>query len=513
MSKMKKQVKGIICLSAVLAALGGGFAFLKLTEPAEEESSESSQLSYPDSKEGAGITIVTDSEEEGAPLGTVKSAVVKNAEGEIKVIQQEKAADAEEDASPTYTLEDFGDVNVNTAMVGTLVNNGNGMESTSLIEENCKDLAKFGLDKPEVTVEFTYESGNVRKFYIGDQTPSSSDYYVKADGSDTVYTAASSTLSNYHNAVKDFHESTVLEKPAEDEMPRVDKLTIEREDLDYDIVLEYDKNSEDSYSGGTSSTHKMTKPVEAFLSGDKASTVIEGMFGLYSKDIYAVHCKESDIAGAGLNEPFCKVTMKCDNGKSYTLLLSEFFTDENGEKSCYAMLEKGNVIYILSESNAQWLTVMPNDISSRIMIASYVWNVRDLSVKCSDGSSAEFTATPLDEEKEPKDLKAEDFKVTRNGEDFDAERYRKFYAFVISANAEELAIDVPAPEGEPMAEITFTDSYDNKKYTYQFYDDSMMKALVTVNGEPRYYSSKSFVNTLMGNIKKLDTGEEFVTTW
>ena len=175
MSKMKKQVKGIICLSAVLAALGGGFAFLKLTEPAEEESSESSQLSYPDSKEGAGITIVTDSEEEGAPLGTVKSAVVKNAEGEIKVIQQEKAADAEEDASPTYTLEDFGDVNVNTAMVGTLVNNGNGMESTSLIEENCKDLAKFGLDKPEVTVEFTYESGNVRKFYIGDQTPSSSD--------------------------------------------------------------------------------------------------------------------------------------------------------------------------------------------------------------------------------------------------------------------------------------------------------------------------------------------------
>ena len=512
--KMKKQIKGIICLTAVLAVMGGGFAYLKLTEPAEEESSESSALSYPDSKEGAGITIVSDSEEEDAPLGTVKSVVVKNAEGEIKVKQIKKPSESDdgEDVT-TYTLEDYDDVTVNTAMVATLANNGNGLESTALIEENCTDLGKFGLDKPEATVELTYESGNVRKFFIGDQTPSSSDYYVMAEGSNTVYSAASSKLTNYQKSVKEFIENTVLEQPSDDEMPRIDKVTIEREDLDYDIVLEYDKNSEDSYSGGTSSTHKMTKPVEAFLSGDKSGTVISGMFGLYAKEIYAVHCKESDVASAGLNEPFCKVTMKCDNGKTYTLLLSEFFTDENNEKSCYAMLEKGKVIYILSETNAQWLTVMPNEISSRIMIASYVWNVRDLSVRCNDGSSAVFTAEPTDAEKETKDLKAEDFKVTLNGEEFDAERYRKFYAFVIDANAEELAIDVPAPEGEPMAEITFTDSYDNKKYTYQFYDDSMMKVLVTVNGEPRYYTSKAFVNTLMGNIKKLDTGEEFVTTW
>ena len=82
---MKKQVKGIICLSAVLAVLGGGFAYLKLTEPENEESSSSSELSYPDSSEGAGIRIVADSYEEGAPLGTVKTAKVKNSDGEMKI--------------------------------------------------------------------------------------------------------------------------------------------------------------------------------------------------------------------------------------------------------------------------------------------------------------------------------------------------------------------------------------------------------------------------------------------
>ena len=40
--KMKKQVKGMICLSAVLAVLGGGFAYLKLTEPADDDTSSSS---------------------------------------------------------------------------------------------------------------------------------------------------------------------------------------------------------------------------------------------------------------------------------------------------------------------------------------------------------------------------------------------------------------------------------------------------------------------------------------
>ncbi|HOC32785.1 MAG TPA: DUF4340 domain-containing protein, partial [Ruminococcus flavefaciens] len=222
--KMKKQVKGMICLSAVLAVLGGGFAYLKLTEPAgDDNSSSSSDLSYPTSNEGAGIRIVADSYEEGAELGTVKTATVKNAEGELK-IKMDKPADSEAGSSATYTLEGCDGITINTAMVGTLVNNGNGLESSALIEENCTDFAKFGLDKPQAEIEYKYESGNVRKFYVGDQAPTGSSYYVRAEGNDTVYTADTSLLANYMKPLKDFIESTVLEKPADDEMPRIDKL-------------------------------------------------------------------------------------------------------------------------------------------------------------------------------------------------------------------------------------------------------------------------------------------------
>ena len=87
--------------------------------------------------------------------------------------------------------------------------------------------------------------------------------------------------------------------------------------------------------------------------------------------------------------------MACDDGNTYVLLLSEIFSDDSG-KHCYGMLEGGNVIYILSPEKARWVTVLPIDIASRIMVASYVWNITDLDVKCSDGSSESFKITLKD---------------------------------------------------------------------------------------------------------------------
>ena len=421
---------------------------------------------------------------------------------------------AEDGANPVYTLEGFDDVTVNKTLLGTLVNNGNGLTSTALIEENCTDLAKFGLAEPKVTVEYTYESGGTAKFYVGNNAPTNSGVYVMAEGNNTVYTVSLSSMSNFTNTTKDFIEKTVLEAPEnQEDYPKINKLTIERDDLDSNIVLEYDKSSEDKYSGGTSSTHIMTEPVECNLSGDASETVLTGMFGLYANDVYAVHCKESDIAGAGLNEPFCRVTMDCEDRDDYVLLLSEVFTDDDGDKCCYGMFEGGKVIYIISEENAVWLKTTPIDIISKMMVSSYVWNITDFKVSGNNGASADFKIKPIDSSKPMSESKTEDFEVKKDGEIFDSERYRQFYAFLISGSLEEFALGKPVPDGEPMASVEYTDSYSKKTYKYDFYDDSLMQALITVNGESKFYCSKAFVNTLIDNIKRIDTGEDYVKTW
>ena len=40
-----------------------------------------------------------------------------------------------------------------------------------------------------------------------------------------------------------------------------------------------------------------------------------------------------------------------------------------------------------------------------------------------------------------------------------------------------------------------------------------MTTLIVVDGEPKFFGSKSYAQTLVDNIKKLDTGEEYVLTW
>ena len=503
---MKKQAKGIIALSALLAAmLGGGYAYMKLS-PEDKDGDSSSLVLLATEADGQGTLLVSDNGE----TGTVKTALVKNAADEIKIVM--KDAPSEDGLPATYTLEEYKDLDVNTALVGTLINNCNGLKAQSVAARDCTDLAKFGLDKPSATVEFTYESGNTVKFYVGDKAPSGQTVYVRVDGSNDVYMVESSLVANYSKTNNELIEKTILSKPSDEDMPIIKSLRVEREDMESDILIEYDKSSEDTYSGGTSSAHKMVEPTESYLTVDRSTNVVSGMFGLTASGIYALHCKEADIAEAGLSEPFCKVTMDCDDGSTHVLLLSEIFTDDSGSKCSYAMLEGGKVIYTVSADKAEWLTVQPVDIASKMMIAAYVWNITELSAS-GGGEKAEFTVSLKEDAEKSETRSADDYIVRKDGEEFDTERYRTFYSFLVSANAEEFALGVPVPEGEPAAVVKYTDSYTDKTNTFEFYDDSVMRSLIVVNGESKYYCTKAYVNTLIENIKRIGTGEDYIKTW
>ena len=147
-----------------------------------------------------------------------------------------------------------------------------------------------------------------------------------------------------------------------------------------------------------------------------------------------------------------------------------------------------------------------------MMIAAYVWNITELSAS-GGGEKAEFTVSLKEDAEKSETRSADDYIVRKDGEEFDTERYRTFYSFLVSANAEEFALGVPVPEGEPAAVVKYTDSYTDKTNTFEFYDDSVMRSLIVVNGESKYYCTKAYVNTLIENIKRVGTGEDYIKTW
>lgn len=509
---MKNSVKGIIGLSAALVALGGGAAALLLTDPDRDNGGDATEPTEATVEQQVKILIHDDKvtgtdPETGADLeGIIKTVDVKNKTDELHVVQQSPET---EDSAVVYTLGGYQDIYMNNSVIGTLAHNANGLTSEAIIEENCTDLAKFGLAEPEITVDIVYETGTEYRMFIGDEAPTGDVSYVMIDGIDTVYTVRNSALANYSKTQMELVERTILKSP--DVVPTVKKLTISREGTEKDIVLEYDETSEDSkHGGGTSSAHIMTSPTTAYLTVERATDIISGMFGLSGDGIYAVHCTESDIAEAGLKEPFCTVTMECDDGSSYVLLLSEPFVDGDG-KSCYAMLEGGNVIFTIDSETAKWVTVEPVDIASRIFIATYVWDVPELSVTCGD-KEYDFEITRITEESDEKPSSA-DFSTTLNGESFNSERFREFYSFLVKANAESFALDEEIPAGEPMAVLEYTDSYLGKTMKYEFYEKSSMQALVVADGESKFNIAKSYVETLIENAEILKSDTEFKMTW
>lgn len=501
---MKKSVKGILGLCGVLVVLGGGLAALKLTEDPDRNSSSESESSE---VKGAGVSLIAD---KSGGSGTISSVKVKNKNGDLDVIIKTPKT---EDSAATYTLKGYEDIPLNTSIVGTLPNNVNGLVSNSIVAENCSDTSKYGFDSPQAEVELTYESGQKFSFKVGDTTPTGTDAYFMLSGDDTVYTVSASKMANFSNELFGFVSRTIVEKPVDDEMPIVESLRIERDDIDYDIFLEYDKKSSDvSYTGGTSASHVMMEPVFSYLNPTNSTDVVTGMFGLSADSVYCVHASEADIAQTGLSKPFCKTTMKCDDGSEYVLLMSEPFTNEDSKKMHYAMLEGGNVIYTVSAETAKWGTVMPVDISSKILFGTYVWNIDQLSVKYGDVET-EFTITRKEGIEDKDTYSGSDFNVTKDGEAFDDERYRLFYSFLVKASAEEFAFEEELPEDEPMVSIKFHDSFTDVEQTVDFYEYSGLTALIAVNGESRYFCSKSYAETIVENAKRINTGEDYLTTW
>ncbi len=508
---MKKQTSTIIALGAAVAVLGGGLIALKVTDKSDDTSSSSAAV-QDTTNNGADLVLVEDSTaksgshtmEESHQHGVVKTVKVTNDSGSYKAVME---SPAEGEKSAVYTIEGFEDLPVDKDMVSTLASNADNLTSASIVEENCSDFGKFGLADTAITVEIAYESGVAKKLYIGDVSPVSNQTYVRVDDDNTVYTITNGFAANYHCKAEEFISLTMLEEPPQESYPKVNSLRIERKDIDYDIFIEYDSTTDEKNSGGSSAKHVMKEPMEALLAVERSNVITNGMFGLAAKKVKAYHCSDSDVEAAGLKDPFCRATMKCDDGNDYVLLMSEPYT-EDGAKLSNAMFEGSNVIYTVDTEKAQWATVKPVDIASRMMVSSFVWNVSELTAEA-DGVSEKFEISMKDSSMKTNEAKTEDVNVKRGGSDFDAERYRQFFSYLVNAYAEEFAINEPKPSGEPMAVIKIKDSFRNNETTFEFYDYSVMKSLIVVNGEPKFFSSKTYVDDLIENIRRIGSGEDF----
>lgn len=504
---MNKTLKGIIGGTVLLAMLGGVFAYLKVTEP--EETTDSSSSS-------SDSTVQT--ELFNAYSDDINQIEVKNPNGDsyiaVRRFDETKTTDAEGNEKieeiANYFLKGYEDLPMNTTQIRLLATRATSVTSEDTIAENVSDadLAKYGLDNP-IEVTLSIDNSEDIKFRIGNQTPVGSSRYVAMDGSNTVYTLGSFNIEPYLSGIKDYLGTTLIEEQAEDDDTVIESVRIERKDLDYDYYFIHDPYYVENANGGAMAVHVMEEPVKSLISGDRSAEVTHGLYGLTATEVHTPFPKDADLKNAGLDEPFATVTMKTDDKKTTVFYLGDKYQNEAGETRYYGMLKGLDCIYSFTPDQIAYEDIDPEEIISRNVIDMYVWDIGTLEV---EGGGEKISIDVQGESKE-------DAVVTYKGKKQDEagiERYRKFYSYLLQTKAEELILPADAPKltGDPLAAVKIERQDGERTYDIKFYDAGNMKACIVIDDEPRFYCRKSYVDTLLSNMKLYDEADtEFIMSW
>ena len=134
---MRKKALGIIGGVVLVAALGTASFFLLRNTPEEDSSSVSSSDSSEES-----ISLTSEDPND------VTSIDITNGSGSFAVVRTAEGTGTGDDHA-AYAVSGWEDLPMDTSTLWTLSNNTASMEANGVVEENCSDLEKFGLDDAE----------------------------------------------------------------------------------------------------------------------------------------------------------------------------------------------------------------------------------------------------------------------------------------------------------------------------------------------------------------------------
>jgi len=488
---MKKNIRLIIIICIAALLLGGAVLALTLTAPEKEE------------EEAAEEEIKTSLLYDKAPEDLAK-ITIENDKDSYEVVRVGEGDDAK------WTVMELVNLPLSGSVMTKLVDGASSLTAQQTVVDNPADISIYGLDKPSATVtaEFSDSAKTVKKLIIGNLTPEETKRYLMIEGDTKVYTVYNTVLSCFLEDKYALVSRTVYSaRAAADEndttdYTKINKLTISRPDIDYDIVIEYDTRLDDEDTMvANSSNYVMTEPVFRDLNPEKSSDITDSIFGLSAKDLAVVNPEENDFEVLGINAPAAEVTAEINGGDTVHLRIGDEYIDEDGKKAGrYVHAEGINIIYIFDEGSLPWLSVSPLDVVTTMYTSNYVYDLEGLKITA-DGRTLDFEISGAG---------ADDFAVKLNGADADGDRFKTLYQFILRAPSSELYFEETEAEPSVTVEILTKSGEDD---IIEFIPLGNRQAAVRLNGETVYKCAQAYVDRLAANSELYEKGEEIVENW
>ena len=510
--KLSKSTKTVIIAAGVLLVLGVLLMVLLLTKPTENGESEESS-SVPDTS-----VTVTDKEPED-----VQSLTVKNDNGEFTLDRAERVVTSTDEegniSSETkvyWTSEELLGVSPSDTSIRAFVNNMAGLSTKELVEENAEDLEKYGLENPAAQVEVKFTDGSSASLCFGIKNPAATNYaYFRLADSRDVHQVSYYSVGSAYNDIRDFAALAMTEGYSQNDPKELDYLIIERKDFEEPVEIRYmfdiaEAAEDEDAIITTFNSHRFISPINTEVDSIKGQSLCYGVYGLSMSSCLSIEQTEENMAEAGLDDPYCKVTFKY-GGKRRVLRLgneivqvTESETEGNPALTTvigyYAMIEGVEGIYAIDKASAPWYTFTLDNVMSRRPISPYIYSVDTLEITTDQGSYLFKIEGDADSNT-----------ITCNGGEVKADNFRKLYQYLITSIGEELYFE---EQEEPFITLKFTyrdgyeDTYGTTQDVLEFYRSDDRKSIIAVNGTVLFKVREVYTDRLLSNLQAvLDDGE------
>lgn len=539
MAKLSKTTRTVIIAAAVLLVLGAALLVVMLTGSDKNDDSSGADAGVSGTAEaGPSGSDSTSSDSGSTSSDSDKIAItekeqenvlkmeVTNSTGSFSFDRQQREVSTTDDDGNVSTSTEYywvspelDGVSHNDSTIGSFVRCMAGLSASSMVEQNAQDLEKYGLAEPEAEVKVTFDDGSTADICFGIRNPASTNYvYCMTKGSSDVMQASYYSTGSAFYDIRDFVNLALTEAYNTSNPNELDYLIVERKDLDEPVRIEYmydiaeESENEDSVIT-TFNTHRIISPITAELDTTSGQSICYGVYSLSASSCEYIDPTEQEIADAGLDDPFCKVSFKY-SGKARVLLLGNEIRTTTGEGESavssvtgyYAMFEGGNIVYSISTDNAPWYTFQVQDIMSRRPISPYIYTIDTLTITTPDGEYV-FKVSGT----------ADDHSFTYGDTVLDDSSFKSFYQHLITSMGEELYFS--DEQLEPYITLDFKyreeyyDTYGRGEDIIEFYKSDDRKNIVSVNGDILYKVRQIYTQRLLENLDALLNGGEIKLNW
>lgn len=497
--RMTKKAKTLIICGAAVVVLVGVLLVLLLTgnnnDPNENTSSESES-----------VAIVNKNKTD---VSTLK-------------IENEKETYTIAGGTGKWTIASLKGYDTSTDLFESTVDTACALNASKLVEQSAPDLKKYGLDKPAAKYTLTFNDKSTLTVHFGDQSGDKLGYYAKLDNSGDVYVVDTAYSSAFFEGRLYYIKLGLTEDKPEDSDTSstssgtsvkkypVTRLEVTRNDLDKPIRLVLGDTKLDDDTPQTKSFYGLESPFRAELDTEKTDEYVDALYGLMAESVVALdYEKAGGKAKYGFDKPTMVVNATVD-GKPLKLtvgrniLCSEYqdkaTSVESGHQhqtvAYYLLLNDSKVLYTISPDSLPWLTTSVKDILSPAILMPYIDSLSGMEIKTDKTTyTIRFSGT------------GNDLNPVINGAAVDTDKFQNFYAFLISAEIDD--INTTKVTASPTLTINYKYRDKSKKNdVVAFAPHGERKVAAAVNGEYNFILRSAFVDKVYSNLKLIAENQE-----